>query len=109
MQSYPQRMFQVKRKSLKCTRPRLEKMLCWDSKRVPRGVETCAKPLHHPATLKKMQFLWLFPFNDRSLDRTYKSHMFLIPDSLMQKRSVHLLNMRNFDSCDVICGTGISN
>ena len=25
MQSYPQRMFQVKRKSLKCTGPRLEK------------------------------------------------------------------------------------
>ena len=63
MQSYPQRMFQVKRKSLKCTRPRLEKkILCWDSSRVPRGVETCAKPLHHPATLKKMQFFMVIPF-----------------------------------------------
>ena len=34
--------------------------------------------------------------------------MFLMPDSfLLKQRSVHHLNIRNFDSCDVICGTDV--
>ena len=36
---------------------------------------------------------------------TYKLHMFLMQDLLCKKRSVHNLNKRNFDSCDIICGT----
>ena len=32
----------------------------------------------------------------------HNSHMFLMPDS-----RVHHLNIQNFDSCDVICGTEV--
>ena len=38
----------------------------------------------------------------------YNLHMFLMPDSLKCKnKGVHHLNIRNFNSCDVICGTEV--
>ena len=41
-------------------------------------------------------------------ERRYNFHMFLMPDSFLQKqKSVHHLNIRNFYSCDVICGTEV--
>ena len=50
MQNYPQSMFQSK---IKYIHPRLEKnVLCWESNRVTRGVETCTNPLNHRAILK---------------------------------------------------------
>ena len=49
MQNYPQSMFQSK---IKYIHPRLEKVVCWESNRVTRGVEACTNPLHHRAILK---------------------------------------------------------
>ena len=61
MQSYPQSMCQVKRESIKCTRC-LEKIICWDSNRVPRGVETCAKPPTLPCHTVENVVLMVIPF-----------------------------------------------
>ena len=49
MQNYPHSMFQSK---IKYIHPRLEKVLCWESNRVNRGVEACTNPLDHRAILK---------------------------------------------------------
>ena len=42
----------------------------------------------------------LVPFDER----TYNLQMFLMPDSLFMCPS---FNIRNFDSCDVICGSEV--
>ena len=33
--------------------------------------------------------------------------MFLMPDSLFKNKEVSIINIRNFDLCDVICGSEV--